>query len=98
MGSCIGNGNDIIEMRINNLNNNFKHPYNFKNNKKYKTAQLSSYKINHCPNFKKSKKSLPTYYLGDISGILNISDIQDNVSDVINNSSFREIIEVSNLL
>ncbi len=27
----------------------------------------------------------------------NVSDVKDNVSDVINNSSFREIIEVFNL-
>ena len=96
MGSCVNNGNDIIEMRTNNLNNNFKHPYNIKNNKKYKSVQLSSFKINNCPNIKKSKKSLPTY-LGDIPGMLSISDVKDNVSDVINNSSFREIIEVFNL-
>ena len=96
MGSCVSNGKDIIEMRTNNLNNNFKHPYNINNNKKYKSVQLSSYKINNCPNIKKSKKSLPTY-LGDIPGMLSISDVKDNVSDVINNSSFREIIEVFNL-
>ena len=96
MGSCVSNGKDIIEMRTNNLNNNFKHPYNIKNNKKYKSVQLSSFKINNCPNIKKSKKSLPTY-LGDIPGMLSISDVKDNVSDVINNSSFREIIEVFNL-
>ena len=56
MGSCVSNGKDIIEMRTNNLNNNFKHPYNIKNNKKYKSVQLSSFKINNCPNIKKSKK------------------------------------------
>ena len=97
MGSCVNNGNDIIEMRTNNLKNNFKHPYNLKNNKKYKTVQLSPYKINHCQNSKKSKKSLLTYYLSDIPEMKNVSDVKDNVSDVINNSSFREIIEVFNL-
>ena len=80
MGSCVSNGKDIIEMRTNNLNNNFKHPYNIKNNKKYKSVQLSSYKINNCPDIKKSKKSLPTY-LGDIPGMLSISDVKDNVSE-----------------
>ena len=101
MGSCASNKNDIIELRINDPNS--KIPENFRRNKtkKHKSLPLVYDKHNKCPNFKMSKKSVPTLNLNELSGISIIENIPDyeDIASMNNNTNntFKKIIEVINI-
>ena len=93
MGSCVYNKNDIIEVRINNPSERFPNALNNIKNKKHKSLPVNTFKFNKRPEFKQSKKSLKTLCLKDISGIMCISDNEDDFS-LNENNTFKKIIEI----
>ena len=93
MGGCANNNNDIIEIRINYQTGNYRNLINKNKTKKLKSQPETTYKNNNCKNNKKNKRSLKTFYLNDISGIMYISDNEENFS-INENNTFKQIIQV----
>ena len=95
MGSCVKNGRNVINMRINykTINNIKNEEISYKSNiKKYNTRSSNSCNINN----KKLNKINPSLFPNDISIIIEHSYINNDNNDINNYNTFREIIEKFN--